>query len=230
MNAGVDVRDTADAFVAKWRARWPEWALSQVFVPTAQRDGWAAWFALVDELLEAAWAHADPRPGEAKLGWWAQELQGWAAGARRHPLGRVLPLGHPAWTRLAAALPALATARNAASPDALRAVLPAVADALGAVDALLAPSTPPGTQAGWMAWLVVRRMAIGAVDPASAPAGGPPPADPHATRAAHASRSASDLWRAIAHARMRRGDASRPLPPWRALLTAWRTARNAVVH
>src|SRR3546814_14584469 len=48
----------------------------------------------------------------AKLAWWNEELQGWAKGARRHPLGAVLqPLSAP-WTPLAASLLSLQASRE----------------------------------------------------------------------------------------------------------------------
>src|SRR3546814_21010240 len=61
-----------------------------VFLPDAQRETAFAWFALAQELTDAAWSAADAPPGLAKLAWWNEELQGWAKGARRHPLGAVL--------------------------------------------------------------------------------------------------------------------------------------------
>ncbi|HEU0307199.1 MAG TPA: phytoene/squalene synthase family protein, partial [Lysobacter sp.] len=83
-------REAIGSFIDKWRARWPEWTVAEVFVPREQRDSTLAWMALLQELTDAAWGGSDPRPGEAKLGWWAEELQGWSRGIRRHPLGQVL--------------------------------------------------------------------------------------------------------------------------------------------
>ena len=99
-------------FTDKWLAQWPEWAVAEVFVPAERRELARAWFSLRDELTEAAWGGDDPRPGEAKLGWWMEELGGWSRGARRHPLGLALqPLAAP-WTNLAACLPALRASRE----------------------------------------------------------------------------------------------------------------------
>lgn len=100
------------SFQQKWHDRWPEWALAMGFVPVAQRARAAAWFALLQELGDAAFGGDDPTPGLAKLAWWQEELLGWSKGARRHPLGAVLqPLPVP-WVALAHALPALQLQRQ----------------------------------------------------------------------------------------------------------------------
>ena len=70
-------------FFDKWRARWPEWPVAEAFIPPPQRELAMAWLALRSELADAAWGGADPTPGAAKLGWWVEELLGWAQGARR---------------------------------------------------------------------------------------------------------------------------------------------------
>jgi hypothetical protein len=99
-------------FTDKWLAHWPEWPVAEVFVATEQRALARAWFCLRDEMTEAAWGGEDSRPGDAKLGWWMEELDGWSRGARRHPLGLTLqPLAAP-WTNLAACLPALRASRE----------------------------------------------------------------------------------------------------------------------
>ncbi|MFT4178016.1 MAG: phytoene/squalene synthase family protein [Thermomonas sp.] len=101
-----------DAFLDKWRAQWPEWAVAEAFVPQAQRERAQAWFALRDELMEAAWGGDDPTPGAAKLLWWEEELAGWSRGARRHPLGLALQKVPAHWDVLAASLPALRASRG----------------------------------------------------------------------------------------------------------------------
>ena len=101
-----------EAFLDKWRARWPEWRIAEVFVAAQQRATTLAWLALRQELADAAWAGADPRPGAAKLAWWSDELRGWAQGRRRHPLGLVLQRVAAPWDALAGALPALEAARE----------------------------------------------------------------------------------------------------------------------
>jgi hypothetical protein len=131
------------AFMRKWRERWPEWDVAEVFVAQAERATAAAWFALLQEFADAAWGGEDPRPGEAKLGWWAEELFGWSQGRRRHPLGLVLQRSPAPWTRLAAALPSLPAMREAAtSRDAALAGALPMAEAISAVaTALFAGST-----------------------------------------------------------------------------------------
>ena len=101
-----------------WREHWPEWSVAEAFVPEEQREVASAWFALRHELTEATWA-GGPAPGEAKLAWWREELQGWAKGARRHPLGSVLQKQPVPWILLADSIPALFTSRGSA-PDPTR--------------------------------------------------------------------------------------------------------------
>lgn len=137
MSDHADLED----FLDKWRGRWPEWRIAQVFVPEAQRPLAEAWFALLQEWTDAAWAGEDPTPGAAKLGWWQEELRGWSKGLRRHPLGRVLQKQASPWPVLADALPALRTVREPlrawASPDEARAALRPLADTLSACEAVL---------------------------------------------------------------------------------------------
>lgn len=101
-----------DTFLQKWRTRWPEWAIAEAFVPASQRPLAQAWLALRGELAEAAWGGEDPTPGAAKLGWWEEELRGWARGARRHPLGLALQRQPVDWARLADGIPALRLRRQ----------------------------------------------------------------------------------------------------------------------
>jgi hypothetical protein len=104
--------DALQGFLAKWEAQWPEWRVAEAFVPVPQRQRAQAWFALREELAEAAWGGEDSRPGDAKLGWWAEELDGWSRGLRRHPLGLNLQKVPAPWGNLAACLPALRASRE----------------------------------------------------------------------------------------------------------------------
>ena len=118
--------EALDNFIGKWRARWPEWAVAEVFLPPAQRDLARAWATLQQELTDAAWGGSDPTPGEAKLAWWQEELAGWGRGARRHPLGTVLQRQPAPWAGLAATLPSLAASRDrpGTTEDAFASVRP----------------------------------------------------------------------------------------------------------
>lgn len=97
----------ADAFLEKWRTRWPQWRIAQAFVAPEQRPLAEAWFALLAEWMEAALGGEEAAPGLAKLAWWQEELRGWSSGARRHPLAGVLQKQPVHWMAIADALPAL---------------------------------------------------------------------------------------------------------------------------
>lgn len=211
-----------DSFIAKWRARWPEWSVAEVFVPAAQRETALAWFALLQEFTDAAWAGDDPTPGIAKLAWWQEELQGWSQGGRRHPLGAVLQRREAPWQRLAAALPALRETRQPAQDagSALSSLRP-FAEAAAAVEQALfdVPGAPVGTDT-----TAATLLATHARWPLNGAAG-------FADLSAHWPSQPGPLPRRIlaglAHARLRSAvSAPQPLSPWRALWTAWRAARH----
>src|SRR5690554_1889107 len=129
---------TADSFIDKWLQRWPEWSVAEAFVPMPQRRPAMAWFALLQELSDAAWGGSDPTPGLAKLAWWHEELEGWAKGARRHPLGGELQRLPAPWAALGRELNALPATRGQASEQAL-AALSALASAVSACESALFP-------------------------------------------------------------------------------------------
>lgn len=233
--------DQVDDFVGKWRARWPEWPLAEVFVAPEQRAVALAWAALQQELLDAAWGGADARPGELKLAWWVEELHGWTQGRRRHPLGRVLHRAPAPWTGLAAALPALGRSRERPldADDAFASLQPVAESAsqvelalFGAGDALVTARLIAAT------WLATR--ARGADDAAVPLAllGREGEGDrAHATWRAEllsrwpdpvTGRSAPRvrrLWAALARLRISEsGHSARRAP--RVLWQAWRAARN----
>ncbi|ATD67617.1 phytoene/squalene synthase family protein [Luteimonas chenhongjianii] len=106
------LRPADEDFVAKWQARWPEWRIGMAFVEPAMRERAAAWFSLLEEFGDAAWAGAEATPGLAKLAWWQEELQGWGKGARRHPLGTHLQRVDAPWQTLALALRLLPATRE----------------------------------------------------------------------------------------------------------------------
>ncbi|MET0892623.1 MAG: phytoene/squalene synthase family protein [Pseudoxanthomonas sp.] len=101
-----------DSFLDKWRSRWPEWRVVEVFVPSAQRPLALAWFSLLQEFTDAMNIAGDPLPADAKLAWWGEELRDWQQQRSRHPLGRVLEPHRAPWFELAEALPALVRLRE----------------------------------------------------------------------------------------------------------------------
>ena len=140
----MSANDAVDSFAAKWRARWPEWNVAEVFIAPSERARAVAWFALRQELTDAAWGSSDVRPGEAKLAWWAEELQGWAEGRRRHPLGQELQRVPAPWNLLANCLPALLASRERAvdADQAITAVEPFAEAVAGIAATLFASRTP----------------------------------------------------------------------------------------
>ena len=233
---GHERDDALDSFTDKWRARWPEWAVAQVFVPTTQRPTALAWASLLLELTDAAWGGSDARPGEAKLAWWGEELQGWAQGRRRHPLGTNLQRQPAPWAQLASALPSLRDSRERPRDreEAVAALQP-FARAVAATEAVLFEGPFDAAIPAITASLLHARLAhMG--EPAVpldllAVAGerGPLSAwgrELFAQWPVTAGTRPRRLWSALARQRLARGDAALPLPPWATLLTAWRGARS----
>lgn len=214
---------TAASFIAKWRARWPEWNVAEAFVEAGQRPVAEAWFALLQELYEAAWSGEDPTPGLAKLAWWHEELEGWARGVRRHPLGQLLQRQPAPWSRLGRALNALPPTRGEPAEQAA----PGLADLAAAIAECEAALFAPGQYGG---------------------ARGGPPAVVHLAERVLLTGNRSDAtwlllhWPGLGeavrprrlHAAMLRrrlealpehGEAV-PLRGWRVLLSSWRAARG----
>ncbi len=232
-------------FLGKWRARWPEWNVAEVFVPRAQREVALAWAALQQELTDAAWGGSDPRPGEAKLAWWQEELAGWARGGRRHPLGAVLQRLPAPWVDLAASLPSLMHSRERPrDADEAFAVLQLFAQAVSRIDLVVLDDRANGPEAthdeaaqrvvsamllqtrcviegdGYVPLSVIARAGEG--DPRAIWGQQLGQRWPDAARAKKVRR----LWAALARQRLQHGDAARPLSAWSTLRTAWRAARN----
>lgn len=227
-------RDALESFVGKWRVRWPEWAVAEAFVPRDQRVAAAAWMSLLQELTDAAWGGSDPRPGEAKLGWWAEELQGWPRGMRRHPLGQVLQSFPAPWAAVAAALPPLRDSRERPiDATEASAQLGPLAAAASTVEQVLFDG-PAHADRVIVASLLHMRLAHHPADAA-----------PLQVLARAGEGGALDLWSrqlasqglpgsaarprrvlaALGRARLQRGEPVQPLPLPRALWVAWRAAR-----
>ena len=234
--------DSLAGFLGKWRARWPEWAVAEVFVAPVLREPAAAWFALRQELADAAWGGSDPRPGEAKLGWWGEELRGWRRGLRRHPLGLVLqPVAAP-WDALAAGLASLHAARERATDAAqAAATLQPAGAAVAAISAALFATAPaPAADAAWR--LLAEQLLVqgDAAAPLLLRARLGAEADATGLRQAWASdllagwpapqpARAERIRDALLHARLlAMAGQGAPLPPsrWRSLWAAWRAARR----
>ena len=227
------------SFIDKWLARWPEWGVAQVFVPASQRQSAVAWFALRHELTAAAWAGTDRLPGEAKLAWWAEELQGWAQGRRRHPLGIALQRLPAPWIRLAAGLPALLASREPAiDSDQAIAQLEPFAEAVTAIStALLGTTTDSGK--GLLAEQLLLRGDAAVPLRSRARTGGALP-ELSAARAwagemlqcwagAEGNARSERIHAALVRERLRRFAAgsptAEPASRWRSLWIAWRAAR-----
>jgi hypothetical protein len=205
-----------DGFIAKWRTRWPEWQIAEAFLPVATRAAWLAWFALRQELVDAAWAGADPRPGEAKLAWWAEELQGWTHGRRRHPLGAGLQSLPAPWARLATALPTLVDVRERAGLVEAHAAIAPFADVVAAVDAVFANDTDlPGTAT--IASALLGQRALAGDDAAALAWREDLLRQWPSSQGARAER----IHAALVRGRLQLG----PLSRWRTLVVAWRAAR-----
>lgn len=221
------------SFLDKWRGRWPEWPIAEVFVPPAQRTVALAWAALLQEFTDAAWGGRDARPGEVKLGWWQEELTGWALGRRRHPLGGALQRQPADWARLAHALTYLpATRERPHGPDDAIAALEDFALAVAECErALFAAQAAP--QAVMLALLHLRL------------AHHPEAAVPATLQSRHGDRAGTawaeelrrrfparaaprprGVWTGLARARLKQADPAQPLPPLSALWAAWRGARR----
>jgi hypothetical protein len=229
------VADGADAatFIAKWRGAWPEWSLVEGFLPAAQRPVADAWQALQFEWQEAAWAGADSRPGEAKLAWWAEELDGWSHGRRRHPLGAVL-LPRPApWRDIASVLPAMAVlrAQPSSAGAAWEALEPATAG-IASVEAALfgGPTAPRAIAACWLHARLARHHTDAVPRALASPDDASPRPWIDALLASWPAQGqmveSRSIALALARRRLERGNAAAPLSPWSALWTGWRAARR----
>lgn len=214
---------TAASFVAKWRERWPEWSVAEAFVEPGQRAVAEAWFALLQEFHEAAWSGEDPTPGLAKLAWWHEELEGWAKGVRRHPLGQVLQRQPAHWSALARALNALPATRGVPAEEAA----PGLANLAGAVaeceEALFGPSTEAAGTGGVPAvWQLAERALMTGDGPDVAwllqhwpgPGGATRPRRLHAALVRRRLQALPGDGKAV------------PTRGWRVLLASWRAARG----
>ncbi|GAB3513367.1 squalene/phytoene synthase family protein [Pseudoxanthomonas daejeonensis] len=238
--------DALGGFLEKWRARWPEWRLAEVFVPLEQRERVVAWFALLQEFDDILNIAGDPLPADAKLGWWGTELRDWAGHRSRHPLGRLLEPVEAPWSALADALPALVAARaRAADGGAALAALAGYAQAVVAVEAAVlgGPRAEPRALAAQVLATRLAEAGLQAVPQARQPV------DTEATAGRESAQRewagellavwparvegapARRMWAAFARHRLARfadGQLPRPASRWplRTLWQAWRAAQG----
>ncbi|MGL6289898.1 MAG: hypothetical protein ACRC2H_04340 [Silanimonas sp.] len=92
------------AAFAKAESREPLFGAALGFVPAESRALFRAWVGLLSEVRECAFELSDPRVTAVKAGWWAEELDGVARGAARHPLTRALVRHGGPWRGLGDAL------------------------------------------------------------------------------------------------------------------------------
>lgn len=206
-------RDALDATLADWRTHWPEWQIAGNFITAESNEISMAWFNLLGELARAAWGGNDPTPGLAKLGWWQEELRGWARGIRRHPLGLALQKQPANWAAFADTLGtlrdrALIDAEPQAAITALQPFLAAIRD----VERGLFGDSARDSDLSQL-WRSLRVMGGLPVVAVNLQRGGPRP---------------RRIFDALAMARAnaaRTGDAI-VVSRWRTLVTAWRAARG----
>ena len=229
-----------DSFLDKWRTRWPEWRVVEVFVPVSQRKLAVAWFALLQEFTDAMNIAGDPLPADAKLAWWGEELRDWSRQRSRHPLGRVLEPNRAPWFELAEALPVLIRLRECPqdAANAFQLVQP-LAKAVAEVEAALFGSAVDHALILSLSsqWLASRldEAGDGAIPiDFSAQAGVSQHAWSQALLGQWPARSSGaiprKLWSALARSRLGRfsaaGEGYAPLSPLRALWLGWRAARR----
>ena len=209
-----------DNFTDKWRARWPEWSIAEVFVEPSQRPTALAWFALLQEITEAAWGGDDAAPGLAKLGWWQEELQGWSQGRRRHPLGAALQSQPAPWDALSAALSTLPALRGLQRGiDDAVVGLDVFAACVVKVEAVLFDTRESPTSAIVSMALLAVHPALSGADMMSLRTALLPWPDASGPRARR-------IVSALARARLESDAPLQPLSRWRTLWLAWRTARH----
>nr|WP_295378066.1 phytoene/squalene synthase family protein [Pseudoxanthomonas sp.] len=227
-----------DSFLDKWRHRWPEWQVAEIFVPPERRALAEAWFSLLQEFDDILNIAGDPLPADAKLAWWGEELRGWANRRSRHPLGRRLEPVPAPWAELADALPALIGAREAATDaDAAFAGLRGYGAAAAAVEAAIL-GRRPDPQA-----VVAQALATRLAESATAAVPHEVQGDDDRARLRDWARTLARRWpsasvaarerrivAAFARGRLRRfartGEATALPSRLRLLLTAWSAARG----
>ena len=136
----VRVNDVQQIALQKWRDRWPQWAIADVFIAPAQRLTAQAWFSVLME-----WEDLLNQPSEQpiiaiKLDWWQHELAQWATQRSSHPIAPLLMGLDAPWQLLAETLSDLTALASVPSTLAqAEASLARVLDAMVAVEMRLFP-------------------------------------------------------------------------------------------
>ena len=228
-----------DSFLEKWRIRWPEWRVVEIFVPEAQRRLVVAWFSLLQEFTDAMNIAGDPLPADAKLAWWGEELRDWQQQRSRHPLGRVLEPHRAPWFELAEALPVLQRLRERPRDAAdVQEIAKPLATAIAAVEAVLFGARP---SLDWVQAIQAQLLSARLENAGQSALPLQLPANVEASQAGWANHllqqwpalkegaNARRLWSALARARLQRFTTAEagvaPLSPAAALWRGWRAAR-----
>ncbi len=241
--AAAERDDALEDFTGKWRAHWPESVVAEVRAarPARHRAGLGQ-PAAGTHRCRLGLQRCRRRRSQARLvGRRIAGLGPWPAPGRGLALQR-----QPApWKALAVMLPSLRDSRERQGDrnEAFEMLTP-LAEAIGAIDlALFGPVPGPSAEAAMapiLSSLLEARLVLqgDAAVPLSVVARtlARPQAEGAAAEwsaellAQWPARGGSTvprrLWTALAHTRLQRGDAARPLSPWTALLAAWRGARN----
>lgn len=136
----VGVNDVQEIALQKWRDRWPQWAIAEVFIAPAQRLTAQAWFSLLMEWEDLLNQSSEQLIIAAKLQWWQHELAQWSTQRSSHPIAPLLMGLDAPWQLLAEPLSDLAAL--ASVPPTLaqaEASLARVLDAMVAVEMRLFP-------------------------------------------------------------------------------------------
>lgn len=156
-----DVNPALLEFCQPWLAGEPRLLLACQFAPAGRgREQFLAVNVLMRELAQSVIAVSERRVAEARLAWWAEEAQAWAAGHPRHPLAHGfadLGQGQPVAGLVAASVDWL----MAAAPEQSQALSERLTALAAASDSL-----HPGAAAWRLPWLALAlRLTLGATTP-----------------------------------------------------------------
>ena len=108
-----------DSFIDKWRSRWPEWSVAEVFMAPDRRERSLAWFALLQEFEDILNVAGDPLPAPWAL--LADALPSLVAARERPRDGDAALAALTAYTGAVAEVEAVVLGGSRAAPAALAA-------------------------------------------------------------------------------------------------------------